>query len=53
MIASVSPENGTVLFYYREMHQNDVDAIGKHLYPDQTAPNVGLHCLPRLVSPNT
>ena len=53
MIASVSPEKGTVLFYSREMHQQDVDAIEEHLYPDQTAPDVGLHCLPRLISPNT
>ena len=38
------------------MHPKDADWTGKHVEPDQTAPeqsDLGLHCLPRTDCPNT
>ena len=41
----------TESFYYRWFGQKDVDRIANSVDPDQTAPDLGLHCLPRPACP--
>ena len=47
------PEIWTRLLYQRVMHPKDVDGIANSVDPDQTAPDLGLHCLLRPVCPKT
>ena len=35
------------------MSPNDADRMANSIDPDQTAPDLGLHCLPRHICPKT
>ena len=43
----------TKRLYHRVMHPKDADSIANSEDPDQTAPDLGLHYLPRPICPKT
>ena len=47
------PKTGTVSFYYMVIGQKHAVGIANSVDPDQTAPDLGLHCLPWPVRPKT
>ena len=43
----------TMWLYHRVMSPKDADGMANSEDPDQTAPDLGLHCLPRHIRPKT
>ena len=43
----------TMWLYHRVMSPNDADGMANSVDPDQTAPDLGLHCLFRHICPKT